>query len=236
MIADSAARAGETGPTAADGGTAAVAMRNAAAALAGLQPGYGAKELVAALNLNIINFASGAAEIPPAVICRGRSRAFGGRHFDAPAPARMVSHALRLLDTVCPMRSTHRPVPTAEWTDARHRRGLWGERLAMAHLTRQGWSIEAHRFRLRHHDLDIIARRGRLVAFLEVKTRGTSGWGTPAESVGWRKRRTIARVAEAWRARHGRPGDVYRFDVFAVLVGPGGYRVEHLEDAWRLGE
>jgi putative endonuclease len=135
------------------------------------------------------------------------------------------------------MRSmSHRAVSGASWSDPRHRRGLWGEQVAMEYLGRRGWRIEAHRFRLGHSDLDVVARRGNLVAFVEVKTRGTSGWGAPAESVGWRKRRTIARVAEVWRERHGRPGDVYRFDVVEVRVGAGReHEVEHLEDAWRLG-
>jgi len=133
------------------------------------------------------------------------------------------------------MRPTRRFVPSREWSDARQRRGLWGERVAMAYLTSCGWHIEAHRFELRQHDVDLVARRDGLVAFIEVKTRGSAGWGTPAESVGWRKRRRIARVAEVWRDRYGRPGDVYRFDVVEVRVGRGGgYRVEHLADAWRL--
>jgi putative endonuclease len=131
------------------------------------------------------------------------------------------------------MRSTNRP--STEWSDPRHRRGLWGERVAMEYLARRGWRIEAHRFRLGHSDLDVIARRGHLVAFVEVKTRGSDAWGAPAESVGWRKRRTIARVAEVWRERHGRPGDEYRFDVIEVLVGAGGRpEVAQVEDAWRL--
>jgi putative endonuclease len=105
----------------------------------------------------------------------------------------------------------------------------------MEYLARRGWRIEAHRFRLGHSDLDVIARRGHLVAFVEVKTRASAGWGAPAESVGWRKRRTIARVAEVWRERHGRPGDEYRFDVIEVLVGAGRRpEVVQLEDAWRL--
>jgi putative endonuclease len=133
------------------------------------------------------------------------------------------------------MRSTNRAVTSADWSDPRHRRGLWGEQVAMAYLARRGWRIEAHRFRLGHSDLDLVARRDDLVAFIEVKTRGSSGWGSPAESIGWRKRRTIARLAEVWRERHGRPGDTYRFDVVEVRVGSGQpCEVEHLEDAWRL--
>ena len=93
------------------------------------------------------------------------------------------------------MRSRGRVVPSNEWTDARQRRGLWGERVAMAYLVSRGWSIEAHRFRLGHRELDVVALRGLLVAFVEVKTRTSSAWGAPAESVLWRKRRTIARAA-----------------------------------------
>lgn len=107
----------------------------------------------------------------------------------------------------------------------------------MAFLSERGWRVAAHRFRAGRHDLDIVARRGELVAFVEVKTRGSSGYGAPAESVDWRKRRTLARVAEVWRQRHGRAGDVYRFDVIEVRVqAAGAWDVEHLEDAWRLGE
>lgn len=125
-------------------------------------------------------------------------------------------------------------VPSSEWRDARQRRGLWGERVAMAYLISRGWAIEAHRFRLGHRELDLVARRGELVAFVEVKTRGSSAWGAPAESVLWRKRRTITRVAQVWCERHGRVGDVFRFDVIEVRVGKGGaYRIAHLEDAWR---
>jgi len=132
------------------------------------------------------------------------------------------------------MRSRNRVVPSSEWKDPRQRRGLWGERVAMAFLVSRGWAIEAHRFRLGHRELDVVARRGELVAFVEVKTRGSSAWGAPAESVLWRKRRTITRVAQVWCERHGRVGDVFRFDVIEVGVGKGGaYRVTHLEDAWR---
>jgi putative endonuclease len=131
------------------------------------------------------------------------------------------------------MRSRSRFVTSSEMTYPSQRRGLWGERVAAAYLESRGWNIEAHRFRLGHRELDLVARRQHLVAFVEVKTRTSSAWGAPAESVVWRKRRTISRVAEVWCERHGRVGDVYRFDVVAVQVEGGGYRVEHLEDAWR---
>jgi putative endonuclease len=131
--------------------------------------------------------------------------------------------------------STRRFVPTKEWEDARQVRGLRGERSALAFLVSCGWEIESHRFRLGRHDVDLIARRGSLIAFVEVKTRRGTGFGTGAEAVGRRKRSTIAKVAMLWRLRYGRPGDSYRFDVIEVLDdGGGGMEVNHIADAWRV--
>jgi putative endonuclease len=147
----------------------------------------------------------------------------------------MVSAAANERSRFAAMSTKRAFVPAARWSDPRHRRGLWGERVAMAYLTSCGWLIEAHRFRWGRHDLDVVARRGPLVAFVEVKTRGTSAFGAPAESVGRAKRRTLARAAESWRLRHGRRDDLYRFDVIAVRVECGGrYGVEHTPDAWRV--
>lgn len=126
-------------------------------------------------------------------------------------------------------------IPTSEWDDVRQLRGLWGEREAMAYLTSCGWNIEAHRFRLGRHDIDVIARRTNLVAFVEVKTRRSPVCGAAIESVGARKQSTIAKVASAWRLRRGRRDDEYRFDVVAVTErGRGDYAVQHVPDAWRL--
>jgi putative endonuclease len=124
--------------------------------------------------------------------------------------------------------------PVSEWTDPRHRRGYAGERLAMQHLLRAGWRIEAHRFRLGRHDLDLVARRGDLVAFIEVKTRRSHRFGAPAESVGWQKRAVLSRLAETWRQRFGSADDRYRFDVITVECRSPGTRVTHIADAWRI--
>jgi putative endonuclease len=105
----------------------------------------------------------------------------------------------------------------------------------MAYLASCGWETEAHRFRVGHAEVDLVVRRDRTVAFVEVKTRASLRWGAPAESVGWRKRRAVARVAECWRLRCGRAGDEYRFDLVAVQREEDGrWTVEHVADAWRL--
>ena len=126
-------------------------------------------------------------------------------------------------------------IPSSEWEDLRQLRGLWGERTALAYLVSCGWDIEAHRFKLGRHDVDLVARRGNTVAFVEVKARRSAAQGTGVEAVGWRKQCTIAKVASLWRVRYGRPNDEYRFDVVSVVdLGAGRCAVEHVEDAWRL--
>ena len=110
-----------------------------------------------------------------------------------------------------------------------------GERLAAEHLERAGWTIVERNFRLGRKEIDLVARRGEVVAFVEVKTRAGLGYGHPLEAITWRKRREIRQVATAWIGRHGRPGDLYRFDAVAVQVRAGGSpELEHVEDAWRV--
>lgn len=134
------------------------------------------------------------------------------------------------------MPATRTPKPVTEWTDPRHRRGYAGERAAISHLLRLGWRIEAHRFRMGHHDLDVVARLGSLVAFIEVKTRRSNRFGQAVEAVGARKRAVMTRLADLWRVRFGLPGDRYRFDVIAVDERPESStspQLTHIEDAWR---
>lgn len=84
------------------------------------------------------------------------------------------------------------------------------------------------------NEIDLIVRRGTVVAFVEVKARRGAGFGPGREAVGWRKQRAISRVAEIWRLRQGQPGDCYRFDVIEVVRATGVNRLVHIEDAWRL--
>lgn len=130
-----------------------------------------------------------------------------------------------------------RPHPTAAqtWTDPRHQLGFDGEQAAIGYLNGAGYIVLAHRFRVGRNDLDLVIRRGALVAFVEVKTRTGAGYGPGREAIGWRKRQALGRVAEVWRLRYGAPGDIYRFDVVEVVwTGREEVRVEHIVDAWRL--
>jgi putative endonuclease len=116
-----------------------------------------------------------------------------------------------------------------------HALGSWGEAIACALLLRTGWRILERSYRLGRREVDIIARRGRTLAFVEVKTRSGLGFGAPEDAVTSRKRREIETVARDYLMRHVRDDVDVRFDVIAVMEGAGRrvLRCEHLEDAWR---
>jgi putative endonuclease len=121
------------------------------------------------------------------------------------------------------------------FSDPRHQLGLDGEEIAMEYLLKTGYALEAHRFKLGREEIDLIMRQGSVVAFVEVKTRLGTAFGSGGEAVGWRKRKAIGRVAEVWRVRYGRDDDQYRFDVVEVFLGAcHSLQVRHIEDAWRV--
>jgi putative endonuclease len=112
--------------------------------------------------------------------------------------------------------------------------GLRGERVAEKWLQARGWTVLQRRYRSGHRDIDLIARRQELVTFVEVKARRGAAFGDPVEAVNWKKRNELVRSALTWIDRHGRPGDVYRFDVIGVLVTGERVRVRHVENAFLI--
>lgn len=122
------------------------------------------------------------------------------------------------------------------WPMTRQRQefGILGERIAARWFQRAGWRILAHRFRSGHRDLDLIVQRDSVVAFVEVKARHGSLFGSPVESVHIRKQRELSRTAAVWVDRHGQPGLSYQFDVFGVLVASEHVRIRHIPDAFPL--
>ena len=122
-----------------------------------------------------------------------------------------------------------------DFRDPRHQFGWDAEHQAAEHLIASGWRIEAHRWKLGKHDLDLIARKADLVAFIEVKARQSARFGAGEEAISRRKRSVIERVAWSWILRHGLAGDRYRFDVITLLGQGPGAQISHMEDAWRPG-
>ena len=118
-----------------------------------------------------------------------------------------------------------------QWSDPRHRLGLASEEQAIRYLQSRGWDIVSHRFRVGRIELDLVARRGHLVCFVEVKARRGAAFGSPFEAITAGKRREIVKAARAWMDRYGQPSDVYRFDCIGIIDN----KLEHLEDAFRPG-
>jgi putative endonuclease len=109
----------------------------------------------------------------------------------------------------------------------RERRGRRGETLAAWFLRLQGWRILARRAKTARGEIDLIVRRGRTVAFVEVKWRARSEALDTAIDA-YRLRR-VAAAAEALASRHVRQGDLMRIDV--LLLAPGRFP-RHITNAW----
>jgi putative endonuclease len=103
------------------------------------------------------------------------------------------------------------------------------ERRAARWYRLRGYRILATNCWLAGAELDVVARRGRVVCFCEVKSKSGQGFGDPLEMVDTRKVGRVRRAATAWLARHPElDGLDVRFDVIAERAG----RLEHLADAF----
>lgn len=122
--------------------------------------------------------------------------------------------------------------------DARVGLGRRGEELAVAYLIRQGWEIVARNWRTRAGELDIIARDGQWLVFVEVRARragrrgATPLAGTPEESVTPRKQLQLSALADAYLFHFPFSGPV-RIDIIAIELAADGSvaRLNHIRDA-----
>lgn len=112
--------------------------------------------------------------------------------------------------------------------------GHRGEAEAAAYLKRQGYRIVGIRERVLRGDIDIVALDGRTVVFVEVRSRSDCDHGHPAETVGHRKQRRVAELANAYIRRNRLEDCQVRIDVVTVLFpSEGGQpQVEHFQNAF----
>jgi putative endonuclease len=111
-------------------------------------------------------------------------------------------------------------------------RGTAGEERACAHLQRQGLAILERNFRCLVGEIDIVAREGTTVVFVEVKERGDATHGAALEAVTPAKRRRVIRAARIWAAQHGASESAVRFDVVGIDWSPQGPVVRHERGAF----
>lgn len=95
--------------------------------------------------------------------------------------------------------------------------GAHYEERAADYLKRAGYQILARNFRNRTGEIDIVARDGEYLVFVEVKYRADGACGSPLEAVDYRKQRNIVQTARAYMLKHGCSTETCcRFDVLAI--------------------
>ena len=117
-------------------------------------------------------------------------------------------------------------------TQARITLGKHGEDLACQELERRGYAIVARRYRVRGGELDIVARDGPVLVFVEVKTRTGRRFGAAAEAVTAAKQRRMTKLASEYLKRHHVSDCPCRFDVVAIHVGAGAPAIEIIQNAF----
>lgn len=110
-------------------------------------------------------------------------------------------------------------------TQYRQQLGKHGEKLAERELERRGYAILARRYRTRYGEIDLVARNGETIVFVEVKARRTNEFGTAAEAVTPWKQRRLAAMATDYLARNRLTNHPCRFDVVAIDGPPGSETV-----------
>jgi putative endonuclease len=100
--------------------------------------------------------------------------------------------------------------------------GKSGEDLACDELLRRGYAIVDRRYRTRAGEIDVVARDGSALVFVEVKTRRSTRCGIPVEAVTLRKRRQIVLMASDYLARRRPRARSCRFDVVSITIDDNG--------------
>jgi putative endonuclease len=117
--------------------------------------------------------------------------------------------------------------------------GALGERWAAWFLRRRGYKILVRQFHGRAGEIDLIAREGEWLVFVEVKARRSEQFGSPAEAVDRRKQKHISKVALEYLRLLGYPRVLFRFDIVEVVFAEGLTRpttIRVIQNAFDLPE
>lgn len=115
--------------------------------------------------------------------------------------------------------------------------GIFGENSVCTYLKHRGYKILDRNYSNYFGEIDIIAKKGEYVIFVEVKTRKSDDYGNPADAVNYTKQQKIYRTAQSYILENNLDAD-YRFDIVEVMYKPtvfGGfktYKINHIENAF----
>ena len=115
--------------------------------------------------------------------------------------------------------------------------GQWGEAKARQQLEAEGYQIIGSRIRVGKRDeIDLLARDGDVLVFVEVKTRASEQYGRPGDSVKRAKRHALSRAAVRYLKSLRQPPVYFRFDVVEVIGSPehGVHEIRHICNAFPL--
>ena len=109
--------------------------------------------------------------------------------------------------------------------------GKLGEAIAEEYLQKKGYKILEQNYRTKYAEIDLIARQGKELVFVEVRTKRGELFGTPEESLNKRKLRKLWLNARSYAARKGWQG-AYRIDAVCIVLKPDNSveRLEHYEN------
>lgn len=117
--------------------------------------------------------------------------------------------------------------------DSRRRLGQWGENYAASHLEANGYHIIERNWRCREGEVDLVARDGETLVFVEVKTRRGDAYGTPEEALTPRKAEKLLALGQQYVYEHALDNVNWRIDLVAVELDPQGrlLRCNHIPHA-----
>ena len=110
--------------------------------------------------------------------------------------------------------------------------GRDGEELVSGHLERQGFTIVERNVRVGRLEIDVVARRGPLLVFCEVRTRSSDAFVDPIDTIDHKKRLRIRRAAELYLLQQRLEPAEIRFDAASVLIAGDRRQLDYYEDAF----
>ncbi|MGH8067062.1 MAG: YraN family protein [Candidatus Entotheonellia bacterium] len=117
--------------------------------------------------------------------------------------------------------------------EPRHAVGKAGEEAAVQYLCQQGYQILERNYRCRFGEIDLIARDGRTLAFIEVKTRRSQKFGPAAAAVTLEKQRHLIKASQVYLIQQRKAYELCRFDVVTIELDAQKPRIELIKDAFQ---
>lgn len=112
--------------------------------------------------------------------------------------------------------------------------GILGEKIAIKYLKSRGYKIVQKNFKTKCGEIDIIAKDGECICFIEARTRTSDSFLSPYESVNYFKQKRIIKTAQIWLTKNKFDNSLCRFDVISILFNENyrTYEITLIKDAF----